>query len=117
REQRLPAPDFIKCDVEGAELLVFRGASQLLNRADAPVLLFEINEQASRSYNFTVQSTTDFLVNLNAPHFHFFRVEPDGQLLHLDSRKVELPAVPLINVLAVPRARLDKLEAIKDLIR
>src|SRR5262245_22539404 len=33
----LPVPDFVKCDVEGAELAVFHGAGALLDRADAPI--------------------------------------------------------------------------------
>lgn len=35
----LPLPDFIKCDVEGAELKVFRGAKETLDRINAPVIL------------------------------------------------------------------------------
>ncbi len=42
----LPHPAFIKRDVEGAELLVFRGAEKILNREDAPVLLFEQSSEA-----------------------------------------------------------------------
>lgn len=34
----VPQPDFIKCDVEGAELMVFRGAREALNRVDAPIV-------------------------------------------------------------------------------
>jgi FkbM family methyltransferase len=33
--------DLMKVDVEGAELLVFRGARNLLERQDAPVILYE----------------------------------------------------------------------------
>jgi FkbM family methyltransferase len=40
-----PAPvSFLKCDVEGHELHVFRGAEQLLRR-DRPVLLFECEQR------------------------------------------------------------------------
>jgi FkbM family methyltransferase len=37
-----PAPDFIKCDVEGAEVAVFQGASELL-KAKRPILLVEMH--------------------------------------------------------------------------
>jgi FkbM family methyltransferase len=37
-----PAPDFLKCDVEGAELAVFQGAARLL-REKHPVLLVEMH--------------------------------------------------------------------------
>ncbi|MGA2569226.1 MAG: FkbM family methyltransferase [Terracidiphilus sp.] len=38
--ERIPPPDVLKIDVEGAELCVFRGAAQLL-KAKRPVVLFE----------------------------------------------------------------------------
>jgi len=37
-----PAPDFLKCDVEGAELAVFQGAANLLS-GKRPILLVEIH--------------------------------------------------------------------------
>ncbi len=39
--ERIPPPDVLKIDVEGAELVVFRGARQLL-KTKRPVLLFEM---------------------------------------------------------------------------
>jgi FkbM family methyltransferase len=40
-ENEIPRVDVMKVDVEGAELLVFRGARGLLARADAPLILYE----------------------------------------------------------------------------
>ena len=46
-----PAPvSFLKCDVEGHELHVFRGAEQLLRR-DRPVLLFECEQRHHRDHS------------------------------------------------------------------
>lgn len=42
-----PAPDFIKCDVEGAEVEVFRGAHRLLAEKP-PGILCEIHSEANR---------------------------------------------------------------------
>jgi hypothetical protein len=42
-----PAPDFIKCDVEGAEAEVFRGAQRLLAEK-RPAILCEIHSEANR---------------------------------------------------------------------
>jgi FkbM family methyltransferase len=42
-----PAPDFIKCDVEGAEVEVFRGAQKLLSEK-RPVIVCEIHSEANR---------------------------------------------------------------------
>lgn len=42
-----PPPDFIKCDVEGAELEIFRGARQLLAK-NRPRILCEVHSEAIR---------------------------------------------------------------------
>jgi FkbM family methyltransferase len=42
-----PAPDFVKCDVEGAEVEVFRGALQLL-KEKRPGILFEMHSDKNR---------------------------------------------------------------------
>jgi hypothetical protein len=41
------APDFIKCDVEGAEVEVFRGAEKLLNEK-RPLILCEMHGEENR---------------------------------------------------------------------
>src|ERR1700686_4154369 len=41
------APDFIKCDVEGAEVEVFRGADKLLNERP-PIILCEMHGEENR---------------------------------------------------------------------
>jgi FkbM family methyltransferase len=41
KEHNVPRVDVIKVDIEGAELMFFRGARELLKRADAPVILYE----------------------------------------------------------------------------
>ena len=47
-----PAPDLIKCDVEGAEVEVFEGARNLLERAH-PVVICEMHarEKAAHLYD------------------------------------------------------------------
>jgi FkbM family methyltransferase len=42
-----PAPDFVKCDVEGAEGEVFHGALQLL-KEKRPIILFEMHSEENR---------------------------------------------------------------------
>ncbi len=45
--QTSPAPDFLKCDVEGAEVAVFSGAKRLLKET-RPILLCEIHSEENR---------------------------------------------------------------------
>jgi FkbM family methyltransferase len=61
---------FIKCDVEGHELDVFRGAEKLL-RADKPVLLFECEERHHTRYSS--RDVFDFLKGMGYHGFFFTR--------------------------------------------
>lgn len=51
REQALPAPDFIKCDVEGAELLFLKGALNVIE-ANRPIVMAEILRKWSAKYDY-----------------------------------------------------------------
>ncbi|MBV9273457.1 MAG: FkbM family methyltransferase [Verrucomicrobia bacterium] len=52
--------DFLKCDVEGAELLVFQGAHQTLQRC-LPKILVELNPAWSQSFGYHPTDTLAFL--------------------------------------------------------
>lgn len=41
KDYNIPRVDVMKVDIEGAELMMFRGARNLLERADAPLILYE----------------------------------------------------------------------------
>jgi FkbM family methyltransferase len=41
KDHHVPRVDVLKVDIEGAELMLFRGARDLLERADAPLILYE----------------------------------------------------------------------------
>ncbi len=103
-EEKLPRPDFIKCDVEGAEILVFEGARETLNRADAPVVLFEANECASNAFGVGVSAAKDLLAGLERPRYSFFEVQRGGGLTPL--RGIEKS---FLNILAVPLSKSDLL--------
>jgi FkbM family methyltransferase len=93
----LPHPAFIKCDVEGAELVVFRGAEKILDRKDAPVLLFEQSSEAMTALCCQPDDVTTFLTGLRA----------DYQITELGQRSEDTFCV---NVLAVPASRAQELE-------
>jgi FkbM family methyltransferase len=100
-----PVPDFIKCDVEGAELKVFRGARQTINRASAPIVLFEAGENTSRGFGLTKWAALDFLAGMDGARFTFFEVRKEGGLEPLDRT-----VTTNLNVLAVPEARRERLD-------
>ncbi len=102
----LPLPQFIKCDVEGSELSVFKGATNTLNRMDAPILLFELNRKAASAFGTTTTAYFDFLESLEQPKYSFFEVTKDG-LIQLKSKEIEYT-----NVLAVPQS-ISKLSLIQ----
>jgi FkbM family methyltransferase len=99
-EGRVPPADFIKCDVEGAEALVFRGARAILDRRLAPVILFEFNPRASVALGLPVHEAFDTLEGLGAPGYRFYAIDSK-----LGPYPVEGRPSTFTNVLAVPRAR------------
>lgn len=98
----IPQPDFIKCDVEGGELQVFQGARKALDRVDAPIILFEANECASRAFDLEVSAAKDFLAALENPSYRFFEIRAGANLADIQ----ELGS-NFINVLAVPKSKLS----------
>jgi FkbM family methyltransferase len=59
----LPPPDFIKCDVEGAELHVLTGAKATLDR-HRPIIMAEILRKWSRKYDYEPNEIFRLLQNL-----------------------------------------------------
>jgi FkbM family methyltransferase len=97
---RLPAPDVVKCDVEGAELSVFKGAYHTVNRVDAPLILFEANVHNARGFDLPVVAARSYLQSLPLPKFDFFEVHDGGAL-----RPSERTEFEHANILAVPESR------------
>jgi FkbM family methyltransferase len=50
--QRLAHVDFMKVDVGGAEMLVFRGAKKLLQRTDAPLILYKGHSWLTAGFHY-----------------------------------------------------------------
>jgi FkbM family methyltransferase len=53
--ERLPSPDVLKIDVEGAELEVLQGATKLLSTR-RPIVVCEVSEEGSRDVTALLQS-------------------------------------------------------------
>jgi FkbM family methyltransferase len=108
----LPAPDLVKVDVEGAELRVFRGARRLLDRPDAPIVLFEANRHTAVGSGVEQRAALDFLASLDAPRWRFFRLAPrTGGAVEPLPIAEPLPGVHVM-VLAVPESRLARLASV-----
>ncbi len=101
-EKILPRPDFIKCDVEGAELSVFEGARKTLEHAEAPVVLFEINVWSANSFNLSVGDAKYFLAALESPLYKFFELKEN------ELRRVETIDAQYSNVLAIPQSKINR---------
>lgn len=52
--------DFIKCDIEGSELLAFQGAIKVLKKYH-PTLMFEVTRGSSEAFGYTPEILLDFL--------------------------------------------------------
>jgi FkbM family methyltransferase len=96
----LPPPAFVKCDVEGAELMVFKGGQRTLDRPDAPVILFEAIAASARSFAADVSDAAAHLARLPQPQYRFLAVSEGGAL-----REVQPGALEQHNIVAVPRSR------------
>jgi FkbM family methyltransferase len=94
--------DVIKMDVEGAELLVLRGATRVIT-LHRPTVLFEMNPEASRRLGFSPHAVWDLLANSG---YEFFVLKQDGSLSALEAMRMVLG-----NILAIPRGETNQLFA------
>ena len=56
--------DFIKMDIEGAELLAIQGANQLLSRLDSPTIVLEMADINTDGFGYKAIEIWDYLENL-----------------------------------------------------
>jgi FkbM family methyltransferase len=103
-------PDFIKCDVEGAELMVFRGAQQTLNREDAPIILFEVDVKTANGFGVEHSAAANFLAGLSKARYSFFKIKESGGLTHI--RSFDFAHA---NLLAVPQSKLSNFSELESL--
>ncbi len=102
---QIALPDFIKCDVEGAELAVFRGAENTLNREDAPCILFEVNPQATAAFGVEINEPFEFLGTLGRAGYSFYDIRESGLVVFEDVNSLVIENGFFRNVVAVPSAR------------
>ncbi len=94
--------DFIKLDVEGAELSVLKGGLNVLGGSDAPVMMVEIVDRRTMDWGYASRDVLALLKNLRYALFSFCR---NGLLKPLQD-KTEYNE----NILAVPAGRMAEVE-------
>ena len=70
--------NFLKCDVEGAELLALRGARNLLCQGTAPLVMYECNKGTAEAFGYTPLDIFKFCQEVG--YAHFFKVTESGYL-------------------------------------
>jgi FkbM family methyltransferase len=103
----LPKPDLIKCDVEGAELRVFRGGAKMLSDQErAPIIVFEEQANASGALGFAQDAAQKYLASLPS-RYKFFLI--DRETCKLEPVQDKRPGI-WCDLLAVPGCRQDRLQ-------
>jgi FkbM family methyltransferase len=99
--------DFIKLDVEGGELDVFKGAQQFLSRQPRPVILAEVQDVRTTPWGYRAKEILTFLADRQ---FSWFSLTSEGLLeeLNLDSEDFEGNFVAWPNEKGRPPAHLMK---------
>ena len=99
-EQKIGTVDFIKLDVEGAEMAVLEGATKLLERKPRPVILAEVQDLRTEPWGYKAK---EILIHLDARGFKWFRLVAGGELEYLDLSPLRFDG----NFVAFPEERLD----------
>jgi FkbM family methyltransferase len=69
--------DFIKMDIEGAELEAFKGAKRLLTATNRPTLVVEMSDQVTKSWGYLCREKYDLLASWG---YEWYAIQPDGRL-------------------------------------
>lgn len=77
KKAELQGLDFINCDVEGAELLVFEGGKDCITRY-LPTVNCEINEESTQRLGYRAEKIFDFFLSRE---YQAFRMQGKGDLV------------------------------------
>jgi FkbM family methyltransferase len=102
RDHQIERVDFMKLDVEGAELSVLKGAPQLLMNRPRPTILAEVQDIRTKPWGYAARAIIRYLA---AADYHWFRPLADGGLEPIDVEREECDG----NFVTVPEERLASL--------
>lgn len=94
--------DFLKLDVEGAELSVLRGSEKLLTGARRPVILAELQDTRTQPWGY---ATREIVTHLAARHYEWFALTAEGGLARTSCNEEKYDA----NLVAIPAERRGEL--------
>jgi FkbM family methyltransferase len=94
--------DFVKLDVEGAELDVLKGALGLLQTICRPVLLVEVYDVRTKPWGYQAREIVEFLDRLG---YRWFQLLDNGSLRLVSSNLDVYDA----NLVALPTERMDEI--------
>jgi FkbM family methyltransferase len=104
RRNPIDRVDFIKMDIEGAELTALQGAGDLLRTFPRPVLLIEIFEIRTRPWGYSAREIVNLICEAG---YLLYRVIANGDLAAMDPTLDGLDA----NFIAVPRERVSEISS------
>lgn len=99
RKNDLPPVDFVKMDVEGAELAVLNGATEFLERQPRPVIFCEVQDMRTRAWGYPAREIVEFLRRRG---FRWYVPSADGAMQPLPVDQIEFDG----NFIAVPEERI-----------
>ena len=95
--------DFIKLDVEGAELSFLNGAAATLARTPRPAILAEVQDVRTQPWGYHAREIVRFLVRMN---YEWFALSPAGSLLPVSLERDSYDS----NLVALPSERLEEFQ-------
>jgi len=95
--------DFIKCDVEGKELDVFKGAIKTIRKYH-PIILCEAEQELTRRYGIDADELIHFLAKLNYETFGY----KDKRLIRVDKVSSDHKNYIFINKATLDQVKLKK---------
>ena len=97
-EAKLTSVDFVKLDVEGAELDAIKGAAKLLTSKGRPVLMVEVYDSRTEPWGY---QACEIVQHLAALGYEWFQLDVGGRLESIATDRPTYDA----NLIAIPAER------------